>query len=78
MLLTYETSLRLLVQHLATLLSLRQHLVTLENLTSSLAVDAFSACLRKRAPERTVELLEQGRGVFWSQLTRLHSRWTMS
>ena len=59
MLLAHETSLRLLIQHLATL--------------PSLAVDAFSACLRKRAPARAVELLEQGRGVFWSQLARLHS-----
>jgi CHAT domain-containing protein len=73
LLLAYETSLRLLVQHLATLPSLPQHLVILKGLTSSLAVDAFSACLRKRAPARAVELLEQGRGVFWSQLTRLHS-----
>jgi CHAT domain-containing protein len=36
-------------------------------------VDAFSACLRRHAPARAVELLEQGRGVFWNQLTRLHS-----
>jgi hypothetical protein len=36
-------------------------------------VDAFSACLRQCAPARAVELLEQGRGVFWSQLVRLHS-----
>ena len=72
LLLAYETSLRLLVQHLATLPSLPQHLIILKNLTSSLAVDAFSACLRKRIPARAVELLEQGRGVFWSQLTRLH------
>ena len=62
-LLAHETSLRLLVQHL----------VILKNLTSSLAVDAFSACLRERAPAHAVELLEQGRGVFWSQLSRLHS-----
>jgi CHAT domain-containing protein/tetratricopeptide (TPR) repeat protein len=73
MLLAYETSLRLLIQHLAILPSLPQHLVILKNITSSLAVDAFSACLRKRAPAHAVELLEQGRGVFWNQLTRLHS-----
>jgi CHAT domain-containing protein/TPR repeat protein len=73
MVLAYETSLRLLVQHVAILPSSPQHLVILKNITSSLAVDAFSACLRKRAPARAVELLEQGRGVFWSQLTRLHS-----
>ncbi|KAI9567585.1 CHAT domain-containing protein [Boletus coccyginus] len=45
----------------------------LKNFTSSLAVDAFSACLRERAPAHAVELLEQGRGVFWTQLTRLRS-----
>ena len=72
-LLAYETSLRLLIQHLATLPSLPQHLVILKNLTSSLAVDAFSACLRNCSLTNAVELLEQGRGVFWSQLTRLHS-----
>jgi CHAT domain-containing protein/tetratricopeptide (TPR) repeat protein len=73
LLLAYETSLRLLIQHLTALPTLPQHLVIFKNLTPSLAVDAFSACLRKHAPARAVELLEQGRGVFWSQLTRLHS-----
>jgi CHAT domain-containing protein/tetratricopeptide (TPR) repeat protein len=73
LLLAYETSLRLLIQHFTALPSLPQHLVILKSLTPSLAVDAFSACLRKRAPARAVELLEQGRGVFWSQLTQLHS-----
>ena len=72
-LLAYETSLRLLIQHLAVLPPLPQHLGILKNLTSSLAVDAFSACLRKGASVHAVELLEQGRGVFWSQLTRLRS-----
>ncbi|KAI9567894.1 TPR-like protein [Boletus coccyginus] len=71
--LAYETSLRLLTEHLAALPSLPQHLTTLKNLTSSLAMDAFSACLRERAPTRAVEFLEQGRSVFWTQLTRLHS-----
>ncbi|KAF8434591.1 CHAT domain-containing protein [Boletus edulis BED1] len=72
-LLAYETSLRLLVQQVAILPSLPQSLVVLKNLTSSLAVDAFLAGLRNRSPTRAVELLEQGRGVFWSQLTRLRS-----
>ena len=69
----YETSLRLLIQRLAALPSLPQHLAILKNLTSSLAVDAFSACLRSCSPTNAVELLEQGRGVFWSQLTRPQS-----
>ncbi|KAF8436256.1 hypothetical protein L210DRAFT_3762345 [Boletus edulis BED1] len=49
-LLACETSLRLLIQHLATLPSLLQHLVVLKDLTSSLAVDASSV---------TVPLLKQ-------------------
>ncbi|KAN0083977.1 CHAT domain containing protein [Tylopilus felleus] len=73
LLLAYETALRFLIQHLATVPSLPQHHVVLKKLTSSLAVDAFSACLRNQAPARAVEFLEQGRSVFWTQLTRLHS-----
>ncbi|KAI9567953.1 CHAT domain-containing protein [Boletus coccyginus] len=72
-LLAYETSLRLLTEHLAILPSLPQHLTTLKNLTSSLAMDASSACLHELVPARAVELLEQGRSVFWTQLIRLHS-----
>ncbi|KAI9567944.1 TPR-like protein [Boletus coccyginus] len=73
LLLAYETSLRLLTQHLATLPSLPQHLALFKKLASSLAMDAFSACLHERASTCAVEFLEQGRGVFWTQLTRLHS-----
>ncbi|KAN0088740.1 CHAT domain containing protein [Tylopilus felleus] len=73
LLLAYETALRFLIQHLATLPSLPQHHVVLKRLTSSLAVDAFSACLRNHAPARAVEFLEQGRSVFWTQLSRLHT-----
>ena len=72
-LLAYQTSLRLLVQHLATLPSLPERLVILKKHTSSFAVDAFSACLRNCNVANAVELLEQGRGVLWSQLARLHS-----
>ncbi|KAF8440054.1 CHAT domain-containing protein [Boletus edulis BED1] len=70
-LLAYETSLRLLIHHLAVLPSLPQHLIILKDRTSSLAVDAFSACLRRGACAHAVELLEQGRSVFWGQLSRL-------
>ena len=68
-LLTHETSLQLLVQHLAILPPWPQHLVTLKNPTLLLAVDAFSLCLRNCSSTNVVELLEQGCGVFWSQLT---------
>ena len=69
----YETALRLLVQHLAAFPSLPQHLAVIRSLTSSLAVDGFSAGLRYQSSKTAVELLEQGRGVFWSQLIRLRS-----
>ena len=72
-LLAYQTSLRLLTHHVATLPPLPQHHTVLKGLTSSLAVDTFSACLRNCSPKNAVELLEQGRGVFWTQLTRLRS-----
>ena len=72
-LLAYQTFLRLLTHHVATLPPLPQHRTLLTDLTSSVAVDTFSACLRNRSPKDAVELLEQGRGVFWSQLTRLRS-----
>ena len=72
-LLAYQTALRLLTHHVATLPPLPQHRTVLIGLTSSLAVDAFSACLRSRSPKDAVALLEQGRGVYWSQLTRLRS-----
>ena len=72
-LLAYETALRLFVHHLTGFPSLPQHLTVLGSLTSSLTVDAFSACFRSQSPEKAVESLEQGRGVFWSRLTRLRS-----
>ena len=71
--LAYETALRFLVDVSVTLPPLPQHLALLKSFSSSLAVDAFSACLRNESPTKAVELLEQGRGVFWSQLTRLRS-----
>ena len=69
----YETALRLLVQHLTIDPSLPQHLSATRSLTLSLAADAFSAGLRHRNSQKAVELLEQGRGVFWNQLIRLRS-----
>ncbi|KAH0827319.1 hypothetical protein J3R83DRAFT_3945 [Lanmaoa asiatica] len=69
----YDTYLRLLIHHLASLPSLPQHLTVLKDFASLIAVDAFSACLRHYSPINAVELLEQGRGVLWSQLARLRS-----
>jgi CHAT domain-containing protein/tetratricopeptide (TPR) repeat protein len=71
--LAYQTFLRFSVQHLATLPSLPQELALFKPLMASTAVDAFSACLRYGNSANAVEFLEQGRGVFWSQLIRLRS-----
>ena len=73
LLLAYETALQFLIQHLATLPFLPQHHVVLKKLTSSLVVDAFSACLRNHAPARAVEFLKQGHSIFWTQLTCFHT-----
>ena len=40
---------------------------------TSLAVDAFSVCICYGNPTNAIELLEQGRSVFWSQFIRLRS-----
>ena len=57
-LLTYKTALQLLAQHLAALPSLPQHLNIINNLTSSLRVDVFSACLHKDSSAHIVKLFE--------------------
>ncbi|KAH0827382.1 hypothetical protein J3R83DRAFT_4035 [Lanmaoa asiatica] len=59
--LAYHTYLRLLIHHLTSPPSLPQHLTVLKHFTSSIAMDAFSACLRHHSPINAVELLEQGR-----------------
>ncbi|KAI9571847.1 CHAT domain-containing protein [Boletus coccyginus] len=69
----YQIFFHFIVQYLATLPSLPQHLALLKQLTTSTVVDAFSACIRYGNPANAVELLEQGRGIFWSQLIRLRS-----
>ncbi|KAH7887150.1 TPR-like protein [Phlebopus sp. FC_14] len=69
----YQTALRLLVQHLATLPSSPEHFDLLKYTASSLSVDAFSYCIRHGALNTAVELLEQGRAVFWAQSARLRT-----
>ncbi|KAF8437625.1 CHAT domain-containing protein [Boletus edulis BED1] len=71
--LAYQTLFKLVVNHLATLPSLTQHFALLKKLTLSFAMNAFSACLRHDSPADAVELLEQGRAVFWGLLSRLRS-----
>lgn len=41
--------------------------------TSSLAMYAFSYCVRRGALTTAVELVEQARAIFWTQLARSHT-----
>ena len=70
----YKTTLRLLDhwQHIAGLSS-SHHFDMVRKVTSSLAMDAFSCSVRHDALKTAVELVEQGRAVFWTQLARFHT-----
>jgi len=67
-LLAYQTALKFLDQHVALLSSSSRHFDVVRMATASLAVDAFSCSVRHRALTIAVELVEQGRTVFWTQL----------
>ena len=67
----YETALTFLVRHAAIFPSSVAHNQILKKTVSSLAVDAFSYCVRQGNIKTAVELLEQGRTVLWTQLARL-------
>ncbi|KAG0700577.1 CHAT domain-containing protein [Suillus ampliporus] len=69
-LMAYQTTLRFLDQHVTTLSSSSRHFDTLKEATSSLAMDAFSCGVRNGSFSTAVELVEQGRAVFWTQLAR--------
>jgi len=71
----YQTALRVLDdwQHVAGLSSSFHYFDVVSKATSSLAMDAFSCGVRHNALKNAVELSEQGRAVFWSQLARFHS-----
>ncbi|KAG2120273.1 TPR-like protein [Suillus clintonianus] len=72
-LLAYQTALKFLDQHV-TILSPSPHLFdVVRTATASLAMDAFSCSIRHGALTTAVELVEQGRAVFWTQLARLRS-----
>ncbi|KAG1730607.1 CHAT domain-containing protein [Suillus lakei] len=72
-LIAYQTALKFLDQHVALLSSSSRHFNVVRQATSSLATDAFSCSLRHGALKTAVELVEQGRAVFWTQLTRFRS-----
>ncbi|OAX37752.1 hypothetical protein K503DRAFT_692777 [Rhizopogon vinicolor AM-OR11-026] len=71
----YQTALMFLDhwQHLAGLSSSSHHFNLVREATSSLAMDAFSCSVRHYALMTAVELVEQGRAVFWTQLARFQA-----
>jgi len=71
----YQTALRSLDdwQHVAGLSSSSHYFDVVSKATSSLPMDAFSCGVRHNAFKIAVELAEQGRAVFWSQLARFHT-----
>ncbi|KAG0702537.1 TPR-like protein [Suillus ampliporus] len=69
-LVAYQTTLKLLDQYVAILSSSSHHFDAVREATSSLAMDAFSCCVRRGALTTAVELVEQGRAVWWTQLAR--------
>ncbi|KAG2071283.1 hypothetical protein BDR04DRAFT_520543, partial [Suillus decipiens] len=69
-LLAYKTALKSLDQRVALLSSSSHHFDVIREAVSSLATDAFSCSVRHGALTTAVELLEQGRAVFWTQLAR--------
>ncbi|KAG1761430.1 CHAT domain-containing protein [Suillus occidentalis] len=72
-LVAYQTALKFLDQHVGLLSSSSRHFDVVSMATASLAVDAFSCSIRNGALATAVELVEQGRAVFWTQLTRFRT-----
>ncbi|OAX34562.1 hypothetical protein K503DRAFT_832993 [Rhizopogon vinicolor AM-OR11-026] len=71
----YQTALQFLDdrQHITRLSSSSRHFEAVVEATSSLAMDAFSCSVCGGVLTTAVELVEQGRAVFWMQLARLHT-----
>ncbi|KAG0709464.1 hypothetical protein DFH29DRAFT_1065322 [Suillus ampliporus] len=72
-LVAYETTLKFLDQHVAALSFSSHHFDVVKEATSSLATDAFSCSVRQGALTTAVELVEQGRAVFWTHLARFRT-----
>ncbi|KAG1908830.1 uncharacterized protein F5891DRAFT_1168805 [Suillus fuscotomentosus] len=72
-LLSYNTALKFLDQHDALLSPSSHHFDVIRKAVSSLATDVFSCSVRHVALTTAVELVEQGRAVFWTQLARFNT-----
>ncbi|KAG2151667.1 CHAT domain-containing protein [Suillus bovinus] len=69
----YATSIQLLDTYISTTASLSSRHKIIKDLPSTLATDAASCALRSGDVCRAVELLEQGRTIIWTQMTRLRT-----
>jgi CHAT domain-containing protein len=72
-LVAYQTMLKFMDQYVAVLAPSSNHFDVIKEVTSSIAMDAFSCCVRHGALANAVELIEQGRAVLWTQLARLRT-----
>ncbi|KAG2141848.1 TPR-like protein [Suillus clintonianus] len=73
-LLAYQTALKFLDQRVTILSTSPRHFDVVRMATASLSMDAFSCGVRHGKLATAVELVEQGRAVFWTQLARLSSQ----
>ncbi|KAG2150205.1 CHAT domain-containing protein [Suillus bovinus] len=67
----YMTSMQLLDAYMSVTASISSRHNAMKGFPSTLAVDAASCALRSGDVGRAVELLEQGRTIIWTQMTRL-------
>ncbi|KAG2151641.1 CHAT domain-containing protein [Suillus bovinus] len=69
----YATSMQLLDAYMSTTASVSSRHNIMKDFPSTLATDAASCALRSGDVCRAVELLEQGRTIIWTQMTRLRT-----
>ncbi|KAG2140508.1 CHAT domain-containing protein [Suillus bovinus] len=69
----YATSMQLLDVYMSATASVSSRHNIMKNFPNTLAVDAASCALRSGDVCRAVELLEQGRTIIWTQMTRLRT-----
>ncbi|KAG2141962.1 TPR-like protein [Suillus clintonianus] len=72
-LVAYQTALKFLNQHVTILSSSPLHFDIVGMATASLGMDAFSCSVRHGALTTAVEMMEQGRAVFWTHLARFRT-----
>jgi CHAT domain-containing protein/tetratricopeptide (TPR) repeat protein len=69
----YGTSMQLMDAYMSATASVSSRHSAMKDFPSTLAVDAASCALRSGDVRRAAELLEQGRTIIWTQMTRLRT-----